>query len=410
MRKYITLIIIMFSMFSAHAEGLEALFDRAIRNGRSNNGKGSYSASFDNKNVPVDDVLLFMGKKGYILTEKYSTRRMMRFGSYVNAMGKVDFILESDLESFIANTRKTSTMGKAVIYPNSRKEIVEVFWSGSVKNGWISGNGTGYTKLNNYMYIIKGDFIDGIPKGTCEVVTATPSIVSGTVSKLDKTDRKNTNYYVGDINNGYRSLRMNGKYGFINEKGDIIVSCKYGTIVQVFNSDGYAIVTDPSDDDQEIKINTYGTKLGYSDKQLKINEDKRLAKIAEEKRLAEEKKRKEEERIRRARERAEAEAHAEERRQERIRNAREGDRICYCQEYYWSEGIWIFKESGTYNMNVICFVEKNVDNGDRLQVRVGSVESTSKDRYTTPEIDGIKYHKGDVLWIRPLQNRNWYMP
>lgn len=294
MKKYITLIITMFIMLSARAESLEASFSKAIRNGRSNNGTGSYTIQFDNKNVTVDDVLLFMGKKGYILTESYTTKRMMKFGEYVKAMGTVKFITKSELESFIANTYSSNTMGKAVIYPNSQKETVDVYWSNSVINGRISGNGIGYTKLNNkIMYIIRGKFSDGIPDGTCEVVTATPSIIPGTVSRLDKTDRKSTNYHVGSLSNGYRSFQMNGKYGFINERGDFIASCIYGNVVQEFSNDGYAIVTDPSDGDQEIKINTNGTKLGYSDRQLKINEEKRLAKIAEEKRLAEEKRQKE---------------------------------------------------------------------------------------------------------------------
>ncbi len=335
---------------------------------------------------------------------------MLRFGAYVKAMREVHFILRSDLESFIANTPQTNTVGKAIIHSNARKETVDVYWSGSVRNGWISGNGVGYTKLNNSMYIIKGYFSDGIPQGRCEVVTATPSFSSVRgASKLEKTDRRTFNYSVGDLNNGYRSLCLNGKYGFIDQYGNIAISCKYGIIVQGFNNNGYAIVTDPSDGDQEIKISSSGTNLGYSDNQLRINEEKRLAKIAEEKRLAEEKRRQEEERIRRDRERAEAEARAEEVRQERIRNAREGDKIYYEQRWTWSEGWWIFKESGSYTMKVICFVEKNVDNGERLQIRVGRVESSSKDHYSTPEIDGIKYNKGDVIWIFPLRDRNWHL-
>lgn len=411
MKKYVTLIISMSIMLSAQAQGLDAFFDKAIRNGRSNNGKGSYSAKFENKNILVDNVLRFMQKKGYILTDNYSTRRMMRFGTYVKAMGEVNFILRSELESFIANTPQTNTIGKAIIYPNSRKEIVDVYWAGGVKNGWISGNGIGYTKLNNNMYIIKGNFSEGMPYGNCEIVTATPSFsyVGSLVGKLGSIDRKTVKYSVGDLNNGYRSLYMYGKYGFINSQGNIIVSCRYGKIVQEFNSAGYAIVTDPSDGDQEIKINTNGTKLGYSDNQLKINEEKRLAKIAEEKRIAEENKRKEEERIRKERERILAEARAEEIRKERIRNAKEGDKIYYEQQYVWESGFWIFKEQGNYTMKVVCFVEKNVDNGERLQIRVGRVESTSNNHYTTPEIDGIKYYQGDVIWIFPLRDRNWHL-
>lgn len=412
MKKLFTLIITISIIFSAQAEGLDTFFDKAIRKGRSNNGKGSYSAQFENKNISVDNVLQFMQKKGYILTDNYSTKRMLRFGTYVKAMGEVNFITKPELESFIANTPKTNTIGKAIIHSNSRKEIIDIYWSGSVQNGWISGNGIGYTKLNNSMYIIKGNFSDGIPHGKCEIVTATPSLVSigSGARKLERTDKRTFNYSVGDLNNGYRSLYMNNKYGFIDSQGNIIASCKYGKIIQQFNRDGYAIVTDPSDGDQEIKINTSDKKLGYSDNQLRINEEKRLAKIAEDKRIAQENKRKEEERIRRERERALAEAHAEEIRKERIRNAKEGDRIYYEQEWTWDNGgWWIWHESGRYTMKVVCFVEKNVNNGERLQIRVGSVESTSDKHYSTPEINGIKFNKGDVTWIEPLWDRNWHM-
>ena len=27
--------------------------------------------------------------------------------------------------------------------------------------------------------------------------------------------------------------------------------------------------------------------------------------------------------------------------------------------------------------------------------------------YSTPEIDGIKYSKGDIIWIKPLNDSRW---
>lgn len=405
MKKYVTLIIAMSIMLSAQAQTLNSIFDNAIRNGRNNNGKGCYSAQFGNKSVFDGEVRQFMRQKRYISTERFSHRETLRFGTYVSVVSKVDFIKESQLESFIAKVPESSTMGKAVIYPNNKKETVDVYWSGNVKEGWITGNGIGYTKSNNNMYVITGQFENGISTGNCAVVTATPVISN---NHLVRTEQKSTQYTVGNSSNGFRSVFMNGRYGFIDSQGNIIASCRYGKIVQEFNSAGYAIVTDPSDGDQEIKINTSGTKLGYSDKQLKINEEKRLAKIAEEKRIAEENKRKEEERRQKDRERALAEARAEEIRQERIRNAKEGDKIYYQKDYQWERGIWIFTKTVYDSMKVVCFVEKNVDNGERLQVRIVSVESTN-DFYSTPEIDGIKYSKGDLIWIFPLRDRNWHL-
>lgn len=339
MKKQIALIVsVLFFVSSVYAGGIESLFEKAIKSGRNNNGRGAYTLQVPaSKNILVDDALQYMQRKGYILTKDYGVKQMIRFGYYARAIKSVEFIPEAELESYIANMPLADQCGKAVIFPNAKKEIVNVYWSGNVNNGYITGNGVGYTKLNNSMYVIKGKFDNGIPNGSCEVVTYTP--VFGKYPKfLQHTDQRTVNFTVGNASNGYMPLLMNGKYGFINDKGDIVVSCKYDKVVEGYNTSGFAIVTDPSDGGQEIKINTSGTKLGYSDNQLRINEEKRLAKIAEEKRLAEEKKkkeeeqrlaeeerRKEEERIQREREKALAEARAEEERQERL-NAKKGNK------------------------------------------------------------------------------------
>ncbi len=296
MKKQIAFMIsVLFFASSAYAGGVGSLFQKALKAGRDNNGSGAYTIHVpSSKNILVDDALQYMRRNGYILTKDYGTKQMIRFGYYASAIRTVEFIPESELESYIANMPKYNQSGTAVIFPNSRKMTVEVYWSGSISNGSINGNGVGYTKLNNSVYIIKGRFENGIPNGSCEVVTATPVFANGRSPRLlQNTDQRKTNYTVGNSYNGYRSLYMKGKYGFINDRGDIIVSCKYGRIVQEFNDSGFAIVTDPSDGDQEIKIDNNGTNLGYSDNQLRINEEKRLAKIAEEKRLAEEKRQKE---------------------------------------------------------------------------------------------------------------------
>ena len=296
MKKQIAIMIsVLFCVSSVYADGVGSLFQKALKAGRDNNGRGCYTIQVpSSKNILVEDALQYMRKNGYILTKDYGTKQMIRFGYYAKAIRTVEFIPENELESYIANMPQTNQSGKAVIFPNSRKETVDVYWSGSINNGSINGNGVGYTKLNNCVYVIKGRFENGMPDGSCELVTATPVFANGRSPRfLQKIDKQNKNYTVGNANNGYRSLYMNGKYGFINDRGDIIVACNYGRIVQEFNDAGFAIVTDPSDGDQEIKINNNGTKLGYSDNQLRINEEKRLAKLEEERRIAEEKRQKE---------------------------------------------------------------------------------------------------------------------
>ncbi|MDR1120258.1 MAG: SEL1-like repeat protein [Dysgonamonadaceae bacterium] len=112
----------------------------------------------------------------------------------------------------------------------------------------------------------------------------------------------------------------------------------------------------------------------------------------------------EKERLRQAeieRQRREAEA----RRVAGIKQAQIGDKLLYSESWQWSEGLWIFHQSGTYTMMVTCFIERV--EGDRYQLRVGDVQSSSSDRYTSPTINGVKVSKGDIIWARPMNDRKW---
>ena len=60
-----------------------------------------------------------------------------------------------------------------------------------------------------------------------------------------------------------------------------------------------------------------------------------------------------------------------------------------------------------YKMMIICFVEKVL--GDKMQVRVGTVSSSNKKEYATPVINGVEYQKGDIIWIKPLNDSNWFI-
>lgn len=93
-----------------------------------------------------------------------------------------------------------------------------------------------------------------------------------------------------------------------------------------------------------------------------------------------------------------------------IRSASEGDKIYYSEEFEHSNGVLldIFLKKQRFNMRVVCFIEKIINKGERMQVRVASVESSSDRYYATPYIDGIKYFKGDILWIQPLYDKRWW--
>jgi hypothetical protein len=94
-------------------------------------------------------------------------------------------------------------------------------------------------------------------------------------------------------------------------------------------------------------------------------------------------------------------------RQNKIKESSIGDRLCYVQGWLNKDpGIFGFFSSTTkYSMVIICFIE-NI-NKDNYQIRVGDVSSTNSNYYGQPEINGIKYSKGDIIWIKPLKDTNW---
>jgi len=96
---------------------------------------------------------------------------------------------------------------------------------------------------------------------------------------------------------------------------------------------------------------------------------------------------------------------AEKRRAEGIKMAEIGDKLIYSETWRWSEGAWIFQQSGTFTMAVTCFVERI--EGTRYQLRVGDIQSSSSQRSNTVTINGVRVSKGDIIWARPLTDTNW---
>ena len=97
-------------------------------------------------------------------------------------------------------------------------------------------------------------------------------------------------------------------------------------------------------------------------------------------------------------------------RKEKLRKCQPGDKIYYSKDYSSSKSFLGFTyDRSSWTMRVVCFVEQNLNNGERLQIRVGNVESSSDYHYTTPVIDGMKYSKGDVFWIKPMNDRKWWV-
>ncbi len=99
-------------------------------------------------------------------------------------------------------------------------------------------------------------------------------------------------------------------------------------------------------------------------------------------------------------------AQAEKIRVEKFKKCQPGDIVYYSKKRSWEEGILFFKSAKEASCEIVCYVEKNVNNGERVQVRVADVKR-SGDKYLEAVIDGVEFRRDEVKWIRPLQNKNW---
>ena len=88
MKKQIAIMIsVLFCVSSVYADGVGSLFQKALKAGRDNNGRGCYTIQVpSSKNILVEDALQYMRKNGYILTKDYGTKQMIRFGYYAKAI------------------------------------------------------------------------------------------------------------------------------------------------------------------------------------------------------------------------------------------------------------------------------------------------------------------------------------
>ena len=153
-------------------------------------------------------------------------------------------------------------------------EIGNVRWSGEVRDGKIQGEGMGFANVSGDYLIIRGKFRNGVLQG------------EGHFDYLKEKFLVET----GESHNGFTSFHVDGKYGFINELGYSSIPATYKSVVEPFNTEGYAIVM--NNKNEEIKIDKYGVEKGYSDHQWAIFEearkerDRAAAILAEESRKA----------------------------------------------------------------------------------------------------------------------------
>lgn len=395
-------------------------FIQALYSQQNKNIKDYYTVTNDDKkNISIEKLVNYCNKHNYLYKKDYKTDKIKKFGSSVDIVSEFYFLPKlyypfyvfawTDRKS-VSHTSLTKN-GSVYFYLPSENNFVileRALWSGDVVDGMLDGTGSGIFKKdeNTYLYF-SGQFKKGIPQGEIihRIIDTNTSSWGYTKEEARKNNdrRGGIDYYsieIGEWNEGLAPYRVpgNGNYGLLSSRDNtlsIAFPPTYSSFVTGY-SNGKATVMKGN---EEIIIDQQGNFIDYSAKQKKQNQLR-----------AEEKKKKEladrQAQIERERQAKEA----EKRRVEKFRNARPGDRVYYSKDYV-KYGMTLFgmplESNKSYTMRIVCFVEQNVDNGERLQIRVGSVESSRSDLYTTPEIDGIKYKENDVLWIKPLNDNKW---
>ena len=387
-------------------------FREGLLNGR-RSGDFYYIENKENKKVNPEKLIEYCEQHNFIYGS-HSLKQVKMFGT-----GGVDvlntlYFLPKDLyikyvfekasqkgDDFGALTKKGSLV---YISPFSNSDLIElndVMWSGNVIDGKIDGIGVGICKYkSDYHCYFSGTFNKGIPQGK-----VTGKLVKGNSNSVFVSPN---DFEVGDWSEGVAPFKATGNsnYGLLSRDGNnlsISLSPKFPEFLSTYHDGKITVMRG----EEEIYVNKKGEYIDLTPRQKQQNQLKEKQKKMQELEAKKEAERKElaerQARLEKERQAREAEKH----RVEMIRNARPGDRIYYNQKWKKSSFFGWFEEN--YTMRIICFVEENVDNGERLKIRVGSVESSDDNNYSTPEIDGIKYRKGDVIWIKPLENSGWRM-
>lgn len=403
-------------------------FREALLRGREY--KGYYVLINDEKRkvVKIESLISFCRANNYIWKNKYETKEVPKFGDVATSVYKFSFIPVSEYVQYVFEwtdrfqKRSSDLKNRGAVYffdySFHRFTCLEgnALWTGNVLDGYVDGTGAGiWQKDNTHYYYFCGTFRRGFPIGKVKyrVVEVNPELAWG-YSPREKTNLGNwgtgapfREVEVGEMHDGMalfryldngegHSVSINELYGYVKQDGEIVIWPKYKSAFD-FTGDR-AIVK--NDQDQEIYIDRTGQFIDYTANQRRINEQEEIRKREEQRQREIREQRERQERQRLA-------AEAEKRRVEKIKKCEPGDRIYFSQEWEHTDNWILFTTTHSYNMRVICFVEQNIKNGERLQIRVGSVESSSDRYYSTPKIDGIEYRKGDVLWIKPLQDTRW---
>lgn len=403
------LLLIMIFLVSIGTAAQDKQFKEGLKNGRLK-GEFYFVKNKKGKGYSLEDMRKYSQEHSYLLGG-YTIKEIDRFGDKMTALDEFYFLPKSEYPAYVWEHCNGSydyaslKEGSCWIPAESKTSFVRVNgvkWSAGLSGASIDGSGFAfwYDEGQKRFYYARGTFNQGMPIGDLIIQRFTPDREKP--SNVTLEDYCST--MVGKMHEGMAQFTGNGKIGFVNSNGVVAIAPAYERVVKEFSGGRAEVVLDG----KEIIIDMTGKYIDLTANQKQLIAQQKEKERQEELKRQQEAKRQELERKQKEMERQRLAEEDEKNRRRAIAQCQPGDKICYSQDYVHSEYFLWFKAGETnYTMRVVCFVEQNINNGERLQIRVGRVESSNSDHYTTPEIDGIKYNKGDVLWIKPLSNKKW---
>ena len=265
------------------SKSVEKLFKQAMAEGR--NVGEYYKITTDKKDMfDSSEFEDYCKKHDYVFDNKKTTLRLQkRFGDERHVVEHFYFLPNSEVYDclFEVVTEKTvpisslQSIGNAYLFIGQKNEFKlyqGIKWQGALSpEGMLDGYGYGMYHSGNSTdesYIIKGQFVNGVPQGKFSIKTIiNADVVNSYEATIDEMSGGWASYVqeIGD----YKS----SKIGFLGIPSSVIPA-QYDKLIEPF-SNGRACVQKGN---EEFYINTSGTSLGYSDRYQKMLADKEVEK------------------------------------------------------------------------------------------------------------------------------------
>ena len=247
---------------------------KLIVNAMRNRHRGQFSQVQNTSMILLHEELQsYCKQNGYYLRGE----SMSRYTNF-NTVTYFEILPMDDVDEYIYNNKckftdksafdALSATGKGWIFTSNGGELFDdIRWSGTVQNGLINGEGTGYLRKDNSCYFISGEFVDGFPTGQVQF---------GVFAFFcDECNARVDIFTFGEMSDGMAWVKRpyDRKYGFVNSNGKFVVTNKYERVIEPFRNGQAEVVSGR----KEIIIDKYCNFIDYTEYQKAMDEEARIA-------------------------------------------------------------------------------------------------------------------------------------